>query len=102
MLMVGFRGLEVNSEHFIAQDIRERHVGGVVLFDYDVPTQQAVRNIESPSQVRALVASLKSASATPLLVAIDQEGGVVTRLKIDHELAPGRQVRNKPRLIRLR
>ncbi|MHC4389412.1 MAG: glycoside hydrolase family 3, partial [Planctomycetota bacterium] len=73
MLIVGFRGLKVDNEHFIVQDIRERHLGGVVLFDYDVPTQQAVRNIESPSQVKALIASLKSFSAVPLLVAIDQE-----------------------------
>jgi beta-N-acetylhexosaminidase len=88
MLMIGFRGLEVNNEHFIMQDIRKRHLGGVVLFDYDIPTQQAVRNIESPSQVKALVASLKSVSAMPLLVAIDQEGGVVTRLKERHGFPP--------------
>ena len=88
MLMVGFRGLEVDNEHFIVQDIRKRHLGGVVLFDYDVPTQQPVRNIESPSQVKALIASLKSASATPLLVAIDQEGGIVARLKERHGFPP--------------
>ena len=88
MLMVGFRGLKVDNGHFIVQDIRERHVGGVVLFDYDVPTRQAVRNIESPSQVKALIASLKSASATPLLVAIDQEGGIIARLKEHHGFPP--------------
>jgi beta-N-acetylhexosaminidase len=84
MLMVGFHGLEVDNGHFIVRDIRERHVGGVVLFDYDVPSQQAVRNVESPSQVKGLIASLKSASANPLLVAIDQEGGTVARLKERH------------------
>jgi beta-N-acetylhexosaminidase len=88
MLMVGFRGLEVDNEHFIVRDIRDRHVGGVVLFDYDVPTRQPVRNIESPSQVKALIASLKSVSATPLLVAIDQEGGIVARLKERHGFPP--------------
>ncbi len=84
MLMIGFRGLEVDNKHFIVQDIRERYLGGGVLFDYDVPTQQPVRNIESPSQVKALIKSLNSVSATPLLVAIDQEGGIVTRLKERH------------------
>jgi beta-N-acetylhexosaminidase len=88
MLMVGFRGLKMGPEHFIVQDIRERHLGGVILFDYDVPTQQAVRNIESPSQVKALVASLKSVSPVPLLVAIDQEGGIATRLKERHGFPP--------------
>jgi beta-N-acetylhexosaminidase len=88
MLMVGFRGLEVYNEHFIMHDIRKRHVGGVVLFDYDIPTQQAVRNIESPSQVKVLIASLKSASAMPLLIAIDQEGGIIARLKERHGFPP--------------
>jgi beta-N-acetylhexosaminidase len=88
MLLVGFRGLEVEGEHFILRDIRERHLGGVVLFDYDVPTQQPVRNIRSPSQVKALIASLASAAATPLLVAIDQEGGIVARLKERHGFPP--------------
>ena len=88
MLMVGFRGLEADNEHFIVRDIRERHVGGVVLFDYDVPTRQAVRNIESPSQVKALIASLKSVSASPLVVAIDQEGGIIARLKERHGFPP--------------
>ncbi|MBN1992459.1 MAG: glycoside hydrolase family 3 protein [Anaerolineae bacterium] len=80
MLMVGFRGLAIDGEHFIAQDIRERHLGGVVLFSYDVPTRQPVRNIESPAQVKTLIASLQSFSATPLLVAVDQEGGLISRL----------------------
>jgi beta-N-acetylhexosaminidase len=88
MLMVGFRGLKVDKGHFIVQDIQERHVGGVVLFDYDVPTQSTVRNIGSPSQVKALIASLKSVSASPLLVAIDQEGGIVVRLKERHGFPP--------------
>lgn len=88
MLMVGFRGLEINEEHFVARDILERHLGGVVLFDYDVPTESPVRNVASPAQVEALVASLQSASPIPLLIAIDQEGGIVARLKQEHGFPP--------------
>lgn len=88
MLMVGFRGLEVDDDHFIVKDIRQRHLGGVVLFDYDVPTRQAVRNVASPSQVKALVDSLQSIAAQPLLVAIDHEGGRVTRLKEQRGFPP--------------
>ena len=84
MLMVGFRGLVVSDAPPIVQDIRDRYLGGVVLFDYDVPTKTPVRNIESPSQVKALVAALQAISTTPLLVAIDHEGGVLTRLKESH------------------
>jgi beta-N-acetylhexosaminidase len=81
MLMVGFRGLRINENSSIVRDIQDYHLGGIILFDYDVPAQKPVRNIESFAQVRELVASLQDSSATPLLVAIDQEGGKITRLK---------------------
>ena len=81
MLMVGFRGLAVNESPFVIHDIRQHHLGGVVLFDYDVLQQRAVRNIVSPVQVEALVTDLQAAARTPLLVAIDQEGGKIARLK---------------------
>jgi beta-N-acetylhexosaminidase len=81
MVLVGFRGMKLDSSNPILADIRERHIGGVILFDYDVPSQSPVRNIESPSQVRDLTAALKEASPSPLLIAVDQEGGKVSRLK---------------------
>lgn len=88
MLMVGFRGTAVNASNFIVRDIQRRSLGGVILFDYDVLTKQAVRNIESAAQVEALVASLQGASGTPLLVAVDQEGGRVARLKERYGFPP--------------
>lgn len=81
MVLVGFRGMRLDPRNPILTDIRERHIGGVVLFDYDVPSQSPVRNIESPSQVRDLTAAFKEASPSPLLIAVDQEGGKVSRLK---------------------
>lgn len=84
MLMVGFRGLEVGKGDPILDEIRTRGLGGVVLFDYDVPTGQAVRNIASPEQVQALTAALQAAAATPLWIAVDHEGGLVTRLKEEY------------------
>jgi len=81
MIMVGFRGLSLAPDNPVAADIKERKIGGVILFDYDVPTKTPVRNIESPEQVGRLVRSLKDLAKTPLLVAIDQEGGRVNRLK---------------------
>lgn len=62
-------------------DIKARHIGGVILFDYDIPSKSPVRNISSPEQVKSLVAKLQDAASIPLLVAIDQEGGQVNRLK---------------------
>ncbi len=84
MLLVGFDGTAVDGSSQIVRDIVERGLGGVVLFDRIVGTSN-VRNIASPSQLTSLVASLKGAAAnstlgTPLLVAVDQEGGQVARL----------------------
>ena len=88
MLLVGFRGLAVDQMHPIVADIRDRHLGGVVLFDFDAPSWSGVRNVESPEQVRALVASLQSFATVPLLVAVDQEGGKVARLDERHGFPP--------------
>lgn len=81
LLMIGFRGYQAADTSHIVRDIAEYNLGGVILFDYDVPTGRAVRNIDSAEQVRTLNESLQQLSSTPLLVAIDQEGGRVARLK---------------------
>ncbi|NTW55277.1 MAG: glycoside hydrolase family 3 [Chlorobaculum sp.] len=81
LLMIGFRGMDANEGSSIEADIRERRIGGVVLFDYDVQSATPVRNIESPAQLRQLTSELQKRSSIPLLVAIDQEGGRVCRLK---------------------
>lgn len=71
MIMVGFRGRWVDTRHEIAQQIADGLVGSVVLFG---------RNVESPDQLQTLTSTLRSYSPVPLLVAIDQEGGWVSRL----------------------
>jgi beta-N-acetylhexosaminidase len=88
MIMVGFRGLDVNEKSPVMRDIVERHIGGVILYDYDVPTNNPARNIESAGQLKALTAKLQAASEIPLFIAIDQEGGEVCRLKEDFGFAP--------------
>ncbi len=85
MLLVGFRGLEVGYNHSIVRDIRDHHIGGVILFDYDIAQRRPVRNIKSPQQVKELVRALQAYQAdldpnTPLLIGIDYEGGIINRL----------------------
>ena len=80
MLMVGFRGLSVNENSPIVQEIKKFHLGGVILFDYDITLRKRLRNIQSPKQVKTLVEGLQLVSSTPLFIAIDQEGGKITRL----------------------
>ena len=81
MLMIGFRGLSIAEAPQVAADIGERHIGGVVLFDYDVPSHTPSRNISSPEQLARLTLELQKTTNIPLLIAIDQEGGKVNRLK---------------------
>ncbi len=81
MIMVGFRGLELRDDNPVVADLEQRQVGGIILFDYDVPSKTPVRNISSAEQVRKLTADLKSRARLPLIIAIDQEGGRVNRLK---------------------
>ena len=88
MLLVGFRGLTVEEAGEIVADIEDRNLGGVLLFDTDQPTGSKVRNVESPAQLTALVSGLQSRARTPLLVAIDEEGGLVARLDERHGFPP--------------
>lgn len=88
MLMVGFRGLALDETNYIVRDIREHQIGGIILFDRDAKLGAYGRNITSPEQLRALTASLRSLSATPLFMAVDQEGGNVVRLKERYGFPP--------------
>jgi beta-N-acetylhexosaminidase len=55
-------------------------LGGVILFDYSCQTKQYDNNIESPEQVQRLCEEIASLPSHPM-VFIDQEGGLVRRLK---------------------
>jgi beta-N-acetylhexosaminidase len=73
--MVGFEGLAASPD--VKALIREFGVGHVVLFS---------RNVAAPEQVAELVHELQSTARDaghdiPLLVAVDQEGGRVARLR---------------------
>ncbi|MES2211969.1 MAG: glycoside hydrolase family 3 N-terminal domain-containing protein [Pseudomonadota bacterium] len=80
-LIVGFRGTSVTADSPIIQSINQYHLGGVILFDYDTPTQTFQRNIIDPEQTTQLIADLKRYANHPIWVAIDAEGGKVNRLK---------------------
>ncbi|MDZ7715982.1 MAG: glycoside hydrolase family 3 protein [Balneolaceae bacterium] len=84
MLMIGFRGTSINQQSPIVKDIVDNHIGGVILFDYDVPADTSIRNIVSPKQVKKLTSTLQGYADIPLFISIDQEGGKVKRLKPKH------------------
>jgi beta-N-acetylhexosaminidase len=74
MLMSTFEGTSMSPG--LASLIDELHVGNVVLLD---------RNVVSPEQLQSLTAAIqeraKTANGQPMLIAADQEGGTVQRLK---------------------
>lgn len=88
MLIVGFRGKIVDDSFAITQQIAAGQVGGVVLFDRDVMHGDTNRNIATPTQLQKLVTTLKSYTDEPLIVSIDEEGGMVDRLKEKYGFPP--------------
>ncbi len=95
MLMVGFRGYCATEGSPIMRNIRERNLGGVIIFAHDVALKKPRRNIQSPQQLDRLTTGLRAAATIPLLIAIDQEGGRVQRLK------PGNGFANTPSAQRI-
>ncbi len=81
MLMVGFRGAELEAGHWILDAVKKGKLGGVVLFDRDLACPDRPRNIISSAQLKRLTRQLQQAAAVPLLIAVDQEGGRIVRLK---------------------
>lgn len=81
MVMLGFRGTAFSSASPVGRDIADRGLGGVILFDQDILRKGAPRNITSPTQLSSLTDALQKSAPLPLLIAIDQEGGRVSRLK---------------------
>ena len=72
LLFAGFEGTELPRE--LGELLAQGRLGGVVLF---------ARNIEGPGQVAGLTAAVHAAAPAdvPVLLAIDQEGGRVQRLR---------------------
>ena len=75
-LMLDIAGTELNQEDI--QLLQAPQVGGMILFS---------RNIESPQQVRALTDHMRQVRPD-ILIAVDQEGGRVQRLKNGFTLLP--------------
>jgi beta-N-acetylhexosaminidase len=85
LVMRGFRGFAIDDDDAVVTDLRDRGLGSVILFDTDGPSGSKERNVQSPQQVRALTDSLRAAAGgLPPLIAVDQEGGLVTRFKERH------------------
>jgi beta-N-acetylhexosaminidase len=97
MIMVGFRESEVVEDTPVVRAIRDFSLGGVILYNIDLKcfleaqkknpeltryegAKRCPKNITSREQLKKLTTALKRCSKEPLLISVDQEGGLVSRL----------------------
>lgn len=83
MLVIGFDGTTVPKETEAL--IKEHKIGNIILF---------ARNMGSPEEIRALTSHLQqigkeSGQSKPLLIAVDQENGIVRRIDDGTTTVPG-------------
>ena len=86
MLMVGFKGDSVTDSSDAARYVRDLKVGGIILFDVDLKGKKKIgsRNITSKERLTKMTADLQRYAGGNLLIAIDQEGGMVRRLRPEY------------------
>jgi beta-N-acetylhexosaminidase len=87
LFIIGFEGENLTPE--IENLLKTIHPGGVILF---------LRNIEDENQLKKLISDLQKISlednGLPLFVAIDQEGGLVRRIKWLNDETSQAEIRN--------
>lgn len=69
MVMIGFA--ETKMDPALAYQIQQLHVGSAIIYAF---------NIQNGPQVKQLISDMQADSSLPLLIATDQEGGLVNRL----------------------
>ncbi len=85
LFILGFFGKTIPA--WLREFAARYGLGGVILFDYSCQTQKYDNNIESPEQVQRLCEEISSLPSHPM-VFIDQEGGLVRRLKESRGFKP--------------
>ncbi|WP_052888683.1 beta-N-acetylhexosaminidase [Thermogemmatispora carboxidivorans] len=96
LLMAGFEGTEPSPA--ILDLIENHRLGGVILFSRNIESAEQVYHLTSALQAKARAAGHRS----PLLIAIDQENGMVQRLGEHVTLFPGNMAlgaSNSPELV---
>ena len=78
LFILGFFGKTIPS--WLREFATRYGLGGVILFDYSCQTRQYDNNIDSPEQLQLLCEEISRLPSGPM-VFVDQEGGLVRRLK---------------------
>jgi beta-N-acetylhexosaminidase len=74
MILIGFPGTQVDP--LVLEEVRAGKAGAIILFEKNIPKSSAAY-----APLKKIIWTYQQAAPFPLLVAIDQEGGKVNRLK---------------------
>jgi len=77
MFLIGFWGSNLNNH--IQTMIDDYHIGGVILLKYNAQNKSQLQNLIQNIQDRN---EQKNLTQLPLFIATDQEGGLVTKIKV--------------------
>ena len=80
-MLAGFKGTEVTEE--LRQAIRQHKIGNIILFQHNIVTTEQTRAL-----CLALRELIEEETGLPPFIAVDQEGGVVSRLPMDGAVTP--------------
>src|SRR5258708_857115 len=75
MIIIGLTDNKIDSSTRIYKDIKETKIGGIVLYEKNITPTNSKENLKK------LVGDLQYISEIPLFIGIDEEGGLVHRLK---------------------
>ncbi|MEE0978752.1 MAG: glycoside hydrolase family 3 N-terminal domain-containing protein, partial [Muribaculaceae bacterium] len=83
MLIIGFQSDSLETDPNLRHYLTEIKPGGIILFDIDLTKKGGLgsRNIKNPQQLAHLTQQIKQTAGYPIIIAADQEGGLVQRLK---------------------
>lgn len=73
MLLIGFADTKVDEK--VLKEVKDGKVGSIIIFEKNIPKSN------SYIALKKIIWTYQQAAATPLFIAIDQEGGRVNRLK---------------------
>ncbi len=75
MLMIGYPGTSIDNNDPVMAEIRDGKVGGIVFFEKNIAAERSMLTMKD------MIWTMQAAADIPLLIAIDQEGGRVNRMK---------------------
>jgi beta-N-acetylhexosaminidase len=82
MIMMGLTGSKVDTSNALYKDVKSGRVGGILIYEKHLTATN------TSDSLKALINAYQAAAPTPLFISIDQEGGIVNRLKTKYGFPP--------------